>query len=476
MLCFSLLYLYVNAFRSTIIDDAFIQFQYADTLAKYGTWGFYPDHSTNTATSALNVLLLSVFTLITGSTVTGAILFTALLLLLLLIILQNLSNKLFGTPFFGLFLFFAIIANPLLLSCLGMEVMLFAVLWIASLSLLVYNRCRWLAACLALLTLARPDGFLLFVIVGLLGAFSSLQAKEKLVFISIYILSLLPWHLFAWFQLGSVVPDTLLIKMGQQAWLGNVSFGSGLGSLYFSRFPLEMLFSFLLLPLIFLGVRSTNRDARIFALIAITYGAVHYAAYSTLKVPPYHWYYTHLVLSVVAAGSVGAAAIARRIKGLRYLLLFLPISGLLYVAAKSGIPVNEAPVHTNWGTHEQYRKAGEWIKQNTNPDETILMGGEIGTLAYYSDRILLNNFSNQWALQRLLNRNINEKSEWKKNVFRLNFLWRKEAKRYPRASYRMDHVPYPHRPATDPSIIYFHPTSTKWIPEGVLYVRKTRQQ
>jgi hypothetical protein len=473
-ICFILLYFYVTAFQSTFIDDAFIQFQYADTLTKSGTWGFFPGYQTNTATSPLNVLILSVFTLLTGSAVTGAILFTAFLLLLLLIILQNLSLKLFGNSFFGLFLFSAILANPLFLSSLGMEVILFVVLWIASLSLFVHHRWRFLAVCLALLTLARPDGFLMFLIIAIFLAFSSINANEKLLFIAIYIAALLPWHVYAWFQLGSLLPDTLFIKMSQEAWLGNISFGSGLWNLYFARFPLEMILSCLPLPFAAFAIRSSNHEVRSVLLISFCYGLFHYACYTALKVPPYHWYYAHLALTIAIAGSIGIAMLLQRSANWKYVLLMLPLSPLAYIAA--GFPLKEAPIHTNWATHDQYKQAGEWIRQNTDPQALFIMGAEIGTLAYYSDRTLLNNFSNQWTLERVLDRNLGKKAAWKQGLFRLNFLWRKEAKRYPRANYRIYHVLHPQKRATNPNVIYSCPTSTKWIREGILYLRENPEQ
>jgi hypothetical protein len=266
-----------------------------------------------------------------------------------------------------------------------------------------------------------------------------------------------------------------LIKMAQGAWHGDASFGSGLVSLYFFRFPVEMVFSFLLLPFTFFALRNSDPNARSLARIAIGYGVIHYIAYSALKVPPYHWYYAHLVLGVVIAGSVGAAVIARHLRRSRYLLLIIPLSAILYIAS-DGIPISEAPIHTNWATHEQYRQFAEWIRQNTDPSNTFLMAGEIGTLAYYSDRTLLNNFSNQWSLQRLLIQKFNRESEWKRRLFRWNFLFRKEAVRYRHSTYRIDHVLHPHVPRTDRGVIYYRHTSTKWIPDGVLYVRKTGQQ
>ena len=53
---FAALSLYALSFRDTYVDDAYITLQYARNLAEHGTWGFFPDRATNTATSPLNVV------------------------------------------------------------------------------------------------------------------------------------------------------------------------------------------------------------------------------------------------------------------------------------------------------------------------------------------------------------------------------------------------------------------------------------
>jgi hypothetical protein len=463
LFCFILLYFYVNAFRSTFIDDAFIQFKYADTLVRHGNWGFFGGQTTNTATSPLNVLALSFFTLFTGSVVSSAIWLTTALLFCLFIVLQHLSRKLFGDAYFGSFLFIALVANPLLLSCLGMETIFYVVLFVTSLSLFFFQRWYLLAVSLALLSLARPDGFLLFLILFILISLRPLSTKTKLLFALLYVITLLPWHLFSWIHLGSFLPDTLIIKTNQQAWYGDVSFGSGLARLYFRKFPREIVFSLLLLPFGFLAFRSENRSAHQLLFIVLTYTAIHYIAYSALKVPPYHWYYASLAFGCAFSGSVGIACYFVNHRRIRWLFLLLPLIGLLCLR----FPLREALIHTNWATHDQYKDAGEWLRRNTGVSDTFIMAGEIGTLAYYSDRYLLNNFSDAWLMQHLLNRNVKKESV----LLKLNYLWRKDPQRYPRASYILEHALTSHAERTGSEIIKSWPTSCKWVPVGRIYLR-----
>src|SRR5262245_66323254 len=70
--------LYLSLFRDSLIDDAFITLSYARSLVTSGTWGFYPGHVSNTATSPLNVMLLALASLATRNPL-GSVFLLALL-------------------------------------------------------------------------------------------------------------------------------------------------------------------------------------------------------------------------------------------------------------------------------------------------------------------------------------------------------------------------------------------------------------
>jgi hypothetical protein len=467
LLLFILLYLYVSAFRDTFIDDAFIQFNYAESLAHHGNWGFYADQPANTATSPLNILLLAGFTLITGSAINAAVLIITVLFFILFITIQQISRSIFGDMYFGIFCFIGLLTNLLLLSCLGMETILFVVLFVLSLAIFFQERNHLLAGTLAFLTLARPDGFLLFIIFVFV-----LRKAGPLKFSFIYFAVLIPWYLYSWIHLGSFVPDTLLLKIQQQSW-SQSSFGSGLFRIYFPTFKTPLILSFLLLPFAFWALQSKNLRARTMVILVLSFAALHFVLYSLLKIPPYHWYYSHLAMASVISGSAGIAlGISNKL--LRWILLVLPVSGVLYQFTADGFKTEEAPIHTNWATHQQYREIGEWLKHNTKPTETFIMGGEVGTLAYYSHRYLLNNFSDPWLLQHTIQR---PRSSWlRRKILSWNFLWRKTSRHYPPASYVVEHSATTTRRLLNPQIVQSWSTASRWIPAGTLYLRKTKRQ
>ena len=389
-LCALPVVVHVFAFRDAIIDDAFIQLQYGHQLAASGTWGMLPDRLANTSTSTLNVFLLALADLLPGSLRDAALFLAAAELLAMLALLLRLSLRLFGSYGFGLAAFAAVVFNPLLLSTLGLETVPFFTLMLASVLLFLEGRHLLMSTALAFLTLTRPDGVLLAAIL-----LPQAPAGQRWRCLALYVALLLPWHLYAWTQLGSPLPDTLFIKLTRDAWGGEHFFRNGLG-LYLERFPLPTIASFLLAPFALYALRRAAPPlVRALATTLLLYAALHYVAYSLAGVPPFHWYYLHEALPLAVAGAAGLSLLARDrgLAALQPLAWGLPLLVFFVIAAGSGWPFHEAPIHTNWATTRQYREVGRWLAENVPPGAPVLVRGEIGTLAYYSQRTLVNEFS-----------------------------------------------------------------------------------
>jgi hypothetical protein len=400
VLTFAALLAYARSFRDTYVDDAYITFQYARNLSDHLTWGFFPDRTTNTATSPLNVVLLALFDrLLPGSIIAAASWLTAAEWTATLAVLLRISRRLLGGPHFGLLAFAALLTNPLLLSGLGLEGYLYALLMLAAVALVLERRWAALGVALALLTLARPDGLLLGGLM-LLALPAGLAARGRAVLA--LGLTALPWYLFAWVHLGSVVPDTLIIKLEQTAW-GPTTFADGF-DLYRVRYPaatLASLWPLALAPFALVPAWRAGREARLAVAALAAYAAAHYAAYAALGVPPYHWYYSHQVVPIVVLGSLGAAYLLRGLTASRSRVdrwaalaaTALPAAGLCYLASADGWPLRQAPIHSNWGTPSQYRAVGLRLRDAVDPTATVELQGEIGTLAYYSERRLVDDFA-----------------------------------------------------------------------------------
>ncbi len=476
---------YAAAFRGRYVDDAYIQLAYAQALVTDGTWGLSPGRVANTATSPLNVMVTAVVGLALGSLVDAAYWLIVVELLALLGVLLLLSRGLVGHAYFGVFAFVAFATNPLLLSTLGLELLLYTLLFVVSLYLCLTRRWLLMALALALLTLARPDGALLFVLLLVLAP-ASLRTKGLILLL--YALALLPWHLYSWIHLGSLVPDTLFLKKAQPAWSGH-HFAEGL-RIYWGRYRLATAAAFFLLPLGVLPLvllwRSWWRDReqrRIIAAVA-GYGLIHFGAYAILKVPPYHWYYVHAMIAVVFLGSLGLTTALQRglvmlphravATGVRAAAPLIPAAWLIALGVSNGFPFREPPIHTNWATPAAYEEIGRWLRDNVAPGATVELSGEIGTLAFYSERRLVNEFSDLNITTAIINDLHYTERPLVGPLFRANLRWRKPQDPLPPATYLLQHIPHDVGQAPPEGVVRSWDTATRWVPSGRLSLIRPR--
>lgn len=467
---------YLSTFNDTYTDDAFIQLAYARNVARHGTWGLIPDRLANTATSPLNVLLTAAFTPVFDSALAASVWVTAIELIVLFALLLLISQRLFHGWFFGVFASMAYLSNPLLMSTLGLESTLFATATIASMYFLIARRWRALAAALAVLTLARPDGLLLFLICVL---FVPGSARTRIACALIYAALLAPWHLYSWLVLGSFVPDTLVIKIGQGAWREGMTFVSGL-RVYLGVYPLATAASFLLLPLAVLAIGRMPSAARPVAGVLAAYAVLHFLCYAVLRVPPYHWYYVHQMIPAVFLGSLGAAAsadrlassVSRSMRSLRWLIAGLPVTGMLGVIWTQGFPLTEAPIHTNWALHRQYKEAGLWLNSHLDPATVVTVDGEVGTLAFYSERQLVNEFSEQAIVSEWIHHKERSTHPMVAAVLRLNGWWRRDEPIRP-PSYALRYVAADRldRLAASSDVVKTWPLSSRWATKSMRPMR-----
>jgi hypothetical protein len=462
-----ILYSYLHLFANALTDDTFITLQYVKTLLTTGTWGFMPGYVTNAVTSPLNVFLLSFAGFLLGPTVNAILWLSACILALTVFLLARCSGYLFATEVFGYMAAGALIFNPLLISTLGLESILFVNLYVLSTYLYLTNRWSLLAVALGLITITRFDGILFFIVTLLLIPTFRLLIK----FVAMYLLSIAPWYIFSWVYLGSFVPDTLFIKTVQRAW-GNWDFLNGL-DLYYRVYRLEIIFSILLLPLLFLLFNKKVRNLPAVRFLLLT-GVAHFAGYSILKVPPYFWYY---VPEITALGLIGSFSLGRLfqqdtsnkwrgtgLQGIATILIILQAFGMFYILMKNGFPIKEMPIHTNWATHEQYKEIGQWLKNHDN-EGTILVDGEIGTIGYYCDCELSSFFSDRRWLEQYVHKKISGNGI-KSSLYKVNFLFLDKDTQFPDPDYLLKAIP--NGKINNPAGLMQWQTSTKWVPRNLI--------
>jgi hypothetical protein len=205
------------------------------------------------------------------------------------------------------------------------------------------------------------------------------------------------------------------------------------------------------------------------------YVVVYCAGYALLGPGPYHWYYGP---PVTAGAWMGALALASqyhrgaRLSPLgRAALLAVPGLAILGIATHflraGAFPPTEAPIHTNWATHDQYQEIGLWLRERTAPTTKIRLQGEVGTLAFYSERQLIEPFSCRSELEPFLRR-FDASGGIVGLLMRLNFFW--FVRQQPCGPFDAYVVgsPRPVDAAALPGLVRKWRTSTKWIADGVV--------
>ncbi len=253
--------------------------------------------------------------------------------------------------------------------------------------------------------------------------------------------------------------------------------------MYWDRYPQATAISFFLLPVALFSLPwlwQHSRDMRFVVAITAAYGLAHHTAYSFLGVPPYHWYYLHQMIPTVFIGSLGIAYVVHSVLCSRhrlgpagaYLTVLVPVAGIAYLVQLSGLPLREAPIHTNWGNPGHYYEVGSWLRENIDPAAVIDTKGEIGTVTFFSERYLRNEFSDMnvttaWiAAGKYRER---PRIGW---LYRVNFYWRREQPALPPPTYLLEWGEFDNGGPDGGDVVKSWPTSTIWIPRGRIYLHK----
>ncbi len=324
----------------------------------------------------LNVILLTLISMVTGPTQAASLGLYLLCVLCIAFVLIRLARQVTGSEGYGWLAVGALVFNPLLISTVGLEGIVWTAFFVLALYFYQLQRWDWLAVALGFLTLTRPEGILFFLVFFLFTP----DKKTKIKLAAVYLLCIAPWYLFSWIQLGSFLPDTFFIKTEQATWY-QWDFFNGMTSLYYVVYPLETVLSFVFLPLAILLFHRKLRQVTVLVIIGLA-GLIHFAAYSFLQVPPFHWYYVPEVITLILLGSLGVGIAyrnssrlwQRRAWGLIAALYFLiPVFGMISVLGRDHFVVHEMPIHSNWGTLEQYKEIGLWLKANHREDTILLV-------------------------------------------------------------------------------------------------------
>lgn len=380
--------------RNSIVDDAYITLDYARNLAFHLHWGLTPGHTANTATSPLNVLVQGLLT---------AILRRPIVALGALFVLSHMATA-FGLvrtcralrlPYWSALLGCALVLfNPLLNSAVGLEIALSGGLLALLLMAAVEGRAVWFGVFAGLVVLTRID--LAIIALAVFIGTPALRRNWARAVPSALAIAL-PWWVFSWLVLGSAVPDTLLIKATLSAAQPRFAFAAGPFHM-FGEFPAMTVLSFA--PAV-LGLCTLlawrTREFTPVTLLSLG-GVLHFALYTALGAPLFHWYYSWTIISLtyllaLTAGSVAAGA--RRPVGVIFgVVVALVAVGQAGYDLHHGFPWKQAAYNGNAALPAEYAAVGIGIKPLVGAS-SVRSPGEVGTIAYFCDCEVLDELSDR---------------------------------------------------------------------------------
>jgi hypothetical protein len=371
-----------------LIDDAYITMAYARNLAFHLHWGMLADETANSATSPLNVIALGAITAVVRNTVVAVGVLFVVAAVLAARWLADLAAETGLGPVLPVVAVGSLLVNPLLLSTVGLEPYLSAALFAGLLRYGVARRAVAFGVLAGLTVLARPDTGVVVIVVALVLRPRWGRAIAAALAVT------LPWYVVSWFVLGSALPDTLVMKVGD-AWSAYGFWNGPL--LYLAVYPAATVLAFLpvlaglaaLAGLLVVRLRTAWAPWQRAAAAAGLGGVGHYGVYGLLHTAPYHWYYAPLIVGTTLC----AAIVAVRIRW-----AVVAAAGLACVALvvdlQHGVPWVRAPISTNWATAAEYERMGADLHGIVGAG-AVESPGEIGTLAYYCDCAIVDAFSDR---------------------------------------------------------------------------------
>jgi hypothetical protein len=435
--------------RHTLIDDAFITLDYARNLALHLHWGLLPGEVANTATSPLNIALLAAADELTrafghGVDAVAAVGVVTVGYALVMAWSWTRIVRAFDLPLVTAAVGMALVlANPFLLSALGLEVLLAVALLMALVAAAVEGRPGRFGVVAALALLTRLD--LIVFVLAIAAATRAIRRGWKRAALALALVAG-PWFVFSWIYLGSAVPDTLLIKTSQRAIWTSWGFFNGPAmyvDLAHRGGAVALAFAPAVLGLVALFAwRAAPRPV----LGLAAGGVAYYLVLAALDPGPYHWYYVPPVaaLSTFAAIAAGAWLVRARDGSGRPRAIPVAAVGslaaLALVAAVTdvthGTPWRSPVITTNFADAADYERVGRALRGRVGR-ATVASYGEIGTLAYYCECRIVDEYSDQGYVVHLVERQLDTATPPLWPVVALNYVWFDRDRRPPRVDFRL---------------------------------------
>ena len=412
------------AFAGRTYDDPFVTLRYAQNLAQARGFVYNAGEHTLSTTAPLWAIVLAAFAYLTLTLTPDlphvANLIDAFCLAVGALCLFDLARGV-KQPIVG---WVALIAYPtfsLLLNTLGSEMPFYLALCLGAFAAYARRKAEWgaicAAICAALAVLARPDGVLVGVALGVHWALShessllmsrtlerenrgrqkpgfsqkpgffTARLPERLPIawrtVTLYVCIVGAWAVFAWLYFGSPIPLTLAAKQAQGSLPISTRFLPGLVAMQVDYLP--GVWGWLMIACALAGVAVATLKERSWLPLFI-WTLLFCLAYALLGVSRYFWYYAPLMPGFVVALGLSIQVAVRRAGSLVWARV---IAGILVICLLAGQLIQLAALYQRIDNRMPvYRAVGEWLRQNTSPDATV--GAlEVGAIGYYAERRMI---------------------------------------------------------------------------------------
>lgn len=365
--------------RGFHFDDPGIFWRYASHLATGAGWDYNVGQAgtANAITSPLYVLLLALGRIIAGPGSLPAITSVFFVVFLAGTAAATFAGlRVVGHPAAGVIAAILVCTSPLLFILRGMESPLY--LFLVSLTLLLFvTDHHWMSGvALGALILARPDGALLAISLGVYVIVRNRRLPLALTAGAVAIV--LPWLVYAQIRFGQIYPGTLRAKMAQgRSGLWGYDFLHGLFFIPVIHAPGWS--ALLALPLaagLVALVRKRELDPWIVPLLAGT--AAYVVGYTLLGIPAYVWYYALPVFTATVVAALGIEWLLTSRRAVAALV------GCLIAAEITVVGFREIPTGLS-APRNAYETVGLWLEHHTPPGASVA-SDEIGLIGYYSHR------------------------------------------------------------------------------------------
>jgi hypothetical protein len=397
-LCFAVAAVWSWVLRENRNDDAYITYRHAQNLLAGHGFVFNPGERVLGTTAPFHGLAIAAMGLVSSDLVVDALVLSCL-----------------ATAWLGYFIFrvFDHIEAPVA-GGVAAATVLFALLTyeVAPLETVLVTALCWgvlrahqtrrdlLAGVLAGLAVGvRADAGLWVLLIAAAAFHERRDLKALLRTGGVAAFVVAPWFVFAFIYYGQPLPATAGVKSG---WPGHTwTFVSMFWDRAMARMLAGEALTWLGAGLTVIGAvvifrRPKYRELRVVLLWIVAY----LAAYSALRIWwGYHWYYFPLVVALAVPFAVGGvesvsylvqrASSEGSAKKLRVLAIVVSLAAV-------GADVVEildyrARIHEKFfvgGRDRLYQQAAQWLRTNTASD-TVVALAEPGTIAYYSDRSMV---------------------------------------------------------------------------------------